>query len=544
MSFRSFANRDPNQDTYDVIIVGSGPSGLACASTLGRFSDKKLKILVLEAHDETPGGCMHSFNCGGITFCSGIHYLAASSKSSAAIWTELTGGQKWTEDKVNVIDTLYIDGKPTTYTPLDWEQKFGLSKKAVARVASNFMWIALVKLLWYPLAVIAWFYFTHFGGRREAEMDWAEWCRKESGQKEVNPIWFTESGDWGSVHKAQKPGQSCAMCAGAVYRYYNSGVMYVDGGYTETVRRMCSVAKERGATILIDAKVDEITFDDKTGAATGVTVKGVAFKAPKIVVSGAHALMKLTGKRCPKNIVSAVNALGESPKHGVVFLAYKGKTAKDLGLTTGPKWILDTKRKARGGLQQGGEGSSGQQQQQQEETFGFFVSHKEQDAGTGVYIIWEMPYIPRGADYIEKKEELAEEAKKYVFALFPALADYSDEDAATPATTEHYVQGHLGASYGLDTPTKRFFDWDIVRALRPETDLPGVFLTGQDILMLGVSGAMTNGILTAQVMLTPSVIDIVFRGKNFLKIIENEYRQKLVKEGGEKKKYETNEKRG
>lgn len=518
MSFRSFANRDTSVEEYDVIFVGAGPAGLTTASLLGKYSkNKKLKMLVLEAHDETPGGCLHSFTCGGISFCSGVHYLGRLSGLSAAVWSDSTGGQTWRFDDTNVIDTLYIEGKPAIpFSPSDWEKKMGFTKKAAGRVSGKFLWIAMVKLLWYPFAVIAWFYFTHFGGRAEAEMDWAEWCKKETGKKEVDPIWFCESGDWSSVHTAQNPGQSCAMLAGAVVKHYCEGVSYFDGGFTETVRGMAKTANERGATILIDAKVDEITFDEKTGAANGVMVKGVHFKTPKIVVSGAHALQKLTGKRCPKNIANAISSLGESPKHGVVFLAYKNKRAADLGLGTGPKWIMAPS----------------------EITKGYFVSYKESPAGTGVYIIWEMPYVKRGRDYLEKKEEYADAAKKYIFKMWPKLAEHelSGEDAATPATTEHYVQGFNGCSYGLDTPTRRYFDFDIVRALRPETELPGVYLTGQDTLAIGITSAMMNGALTAQAILFPSILDLI-KGNNVMKMITDEYYAKKKKmEGTDNKK--------
>ena len=49
-----------------------------------------------------------------------------------------------------------------------------------------------------------------------------------------------------------------------------------------------------------------------------------------------------------------------------------------------------------------------------------------------------------------------------------------------------------GEIYGLDHTPERFEqDW-----LKPKTRLPGLYLTGQDIMTCGVVGAMIGGLLT------------------------------------------------
>ena len=55
------------------------------------------------------------------------------------------------------------------------------------------------------------------------------------------------------------------------------------------------------------------------------------------------------------------------------------------------------------------------------------------------------------------------------------------------------VPGDRGEIYGLDHDPERFEqDW-----LKPKTDIPGLYLTGQDIVSCGVTGAMVGGLLTA-----------------------------------------------
>lgn len=66
-----------SKSSYDVIIVGSGISGLTTAAVLTRLG---YRCCVLEAH-EVAGGCTHEYNVDGNTkykFPSGLHYVIPS----------------------------------------------------------------------------------------------------------------------------------------------------------------------------------------------------------------------------------------------------------------------------------------------------------------------------------------------------------------------------------------------------------------------------------------------------------------------------------
>ena len=56
---------------YDVIIIGSGLGGLACAHILSKAGKS---VLVLEKEAQ-PGGCLQSYKRNGFTFDTGFHYV-------------------------------------------------------------------------------------------------------------------------------------------------------------------------------------------------------------------------------------------------------------------------------------------------------------------------------------------------------------------------------------------------------------------------------------------------------------------------------------
>ena len=68
---KRFSTRHVENRYYDVIIVGSGMSGLSTAALLSIYGKK---VLVLEQHYEA-GGCMHMFEDKGYLFDTGLHYI-------------------------------------------------------------------------------------------------------------------------------------------------------------------------------------------------------------------------------------------------------------------------------------------------------------------------------------------------------------------------------------------------------------------------------------------------------------------------------------
>jgi len=74
----------------------------------------------------------------------------------------------------------------------------------------------------------------------------------------------------------------------------------------------------------------------------------------------------------------------------------------------------------------------------------------------------------------------------------------------SPVTNNHYLGQQHGECYGLDHAGERFSPLNVA-LLRPQTDVPGLFLSGQDVLTCGVSGAMYAGLFAAGAVLGRNV---------------------------------------
>jgi hypothetical protein len=78
-------------------------------------------------------------------------------------------------------------------------------------------------------------------------------------------------------------------------------------------------------------------------------------------------------------------------------------------------------------------------------------------------------------------------------------------ELSTPLSTQHFANAPHGETYGLAHTPERFESRD----LRPHTPIRNLFLTGQDIGMVGVVGALSGAVVTASAMLRRNMFGVV-----------------------------------
>lgn len=88
------------------------------------------------------------------------------------------------------------------------------------------------------------------------------------------------------------------------------------------------------------------------------------------------------------------------------------------------------------------------------------------------------------------------EAKLMAFFTekFPALAPLVVyKELGTPLATVSFTCHERGGFYGVETTPRRVLS----EALNARTPVPGLFLTGQDVMTPGIAGAFWGGLLSA-----------------------------------------------
>ena len=140
---------------------------------------------------------------------------------------------------------------------------------------------------------------------------------------------------------------------------------------------------------------------------------------------------------------------------------------------------------------------------------------------------WENERVmKRGQDYEEVKNRIAEKMWEQTCKLFPQIKDRrSYFDVGSPLTNNYYIASPRGEIYGLDHHISRF-SAETASKLRPETSIPGLYLSGQDIMTAGFSGAMFGGVMTASKVLNRNcMIDLMKFTKEIRQLNKNNKKQ-------------------
>ncbi len=117
----------------------------------------------------------------------------------------------------------------------------------------------------------------------------------------------------------------------------------------------------------------------------------------------------------------------------------------------------------------------------------------------------------RGEEYDQLKEKMAQRLLEELYKQLPQVKGKVDcYELSTPLTTQHFVNYDKGEIYGLDHTPKRFRQ----RFLKPRTPIKNLFLTGQDIISVGVGSALFSGVLTATALTGKNVLRKIMSSKS------------------------------
>ena len=102
------------------------------------------------------------------------------------------------------------------------------------------------------------------------------------------------------------------------------------------------------------------------------------------------------------------------------------------------------------------------------------------------------------------KEKLSQRILKKVYEQVPQVKDaLAYQELSTPLSVKSLANYPKGELYGLEhTPDRFHQQW-----LKPKSEIKNLYLTGQDILTVGVTSALFSGLLTASAILKKNLMN-------------------------------------
>ena len=122
---------------------------------------------------------------------------------------------------------------------------------------------------------------------------------------------------------------------------------------------------------------------------------------------------------------------------------------------------------------------------------------------------WEKTrWQKRGVEYDAVKKDVSDFLLKKLIEAVPQVKDkVAWAELSTPLSTKHFSGYQSGEIYGLEHSPARFR----IPGLRPRTKFKNLYLTGQDIVCVGVGAAIFSGIITAVSMLNRNLLWTIFK---------------------------------
>lgn len=502
---------------YDVIIIGSGISGLSSASILSKLFKKK--VLVLERHFKI-GGFTHTFKRKGehgeYHWDVGLHYVGQmdSGSPSRAMFDYVTDGNvKWEKmpDPYDVF--IYPDLK---FKLAEGENNF---KAALIKLFPSES-IAINNYFANIKKINRWFGRYNFSltlkppsqklfkplynkGSELALMTVKEYLDNNFSDERLKAILASQWGNYGLP-----PSLSSMAIHSIIVSHYINGGYYPVGGSKKIADSIIPIIENSGGALLVNHTVKEILIDN--GKAVGVRVNKkegndfveVEFYADKIIsTAGAKIIYtELIPKKYLPDFIDEINNFPNSISHVNLYLGLKESPAK-LGLKGENYWIFnsfnhDETYNRKGELVDGKVYS----------VYVSFPSLKDPEAKFHTAEIVTLadyqsfskwanePWKKRGAEYEELKQKICDAVIDYTekhLNGFKELIDY--KELSTPLSTVHFTGNPQGSIYGIpSTPMRYKMKW-----ISPYTHIKNLFMSGADTFGHGIVGGLMSGALTA-----------------------------------------------
>ena len=517
------------KNKYDSIIIGSGVGGLTTAVCLAKSGKK---VLVLEKH-YVAGGFSHTFKRKKFEWDVGAHYIGQVNNPNSLTkkaFDYLTNGKlKW-DDVGEIYDQTIIQGKTYNFKKGFTNQVnqmiayFPNEENAIRKYFDLIIKVSNDGTVFFSEKTMPTWLSNLVGNKlRKNFLKYSKQTTYDvinalTQNHELIAVLCAQCGDYGLT-----PKQSSFGIHALVVAHYLEGAAYPTGGASTIHKTMMDVIEANGGTIAIKADVKNIIIENNK--AIGVLMQNGDTLYAKTIVSnvGAHnTFNKLIPEKFQKvENTAELNKIKPSVSHVCIYV---GLNAGDLELNL-PKyniWLyenyeLDTAREKH--LENKGSISP--------VFYMSFPSAKDSDwqkkypDTSTIQVLGSYPFEwmkewenkqwqKRGDDYEKIKEDLKTLFLEKLYTTLPQTKGRVEIcELSTPLSTKHFANYDKGEIYGLEHTPQRFE----LKQLRPKTNYKNLYLTGQDIIVVGICSAMFSGIITSICILNRNVLWRIFRYK-------------------------------
>ena len=497
---------------YDAVVIGSGIGGLTTAALL---SDLGWKVCVLEQH-YTAGGYTHSYDRNGYEWDVGVHYIGdvGAKTRTRMMFDFISGGKLEWAPMDDEYDRFYVGDK--VFSAIAGRQqfrenlvsRFPKEEQAIDQyldllnqVGKGMTTYSINRLLKPWQRFLAWPYLK-LKTPSLLFRNTYEVLSELTGDQDLIAVLCGQWGDMGLP-----PRRSAFMVHAMIARHYMYGGYYPVGGSWRIAETIIPQIQKSGGEVFTYARVKRIVIEGKKVA--GVEMADGHFIDCDCVISSAGVDNTFSNLLPAQTVSDAgydhlLKRVKPSIAHLGVYIGLK-ETAVKLGLPKTNFWIY-----------QGNDFDAAVDRFMDDPQAPFpvvyisFPSAKDPDyerrrPGTAtIEIVAPAPFEwfekwqgstwgKRGEGYEAFKAQLGERLMQHLYEKLPLLEGKVDYfEVSTPLSTDHFCAYQHGELYGLDhDPVRLQQTW-----LGPRTRFKGLWLTGQDVLTCGVTGAMMAGLLT------------------------------------------------
>ena len=501
------------KDNYDAIVIGSGIGGLTTAACLARDGRR---VLVLEQH-YTAGGMTHTYERHGYEWDVGLHYVGDmndASTSARRLFDYISDGSlEWAPMDAH-FDRIFLGQQQYDLVAGSEAYKAELLRRFPAEQAALDSYFAAMQKVRQGISLLA---------VEKALPGWAGWLVRQirhasqgryfrqttrqvlESMTDNQTLIAVLCGQWGDC--GMPPAESSFVIHSMIARHYMQGASYPVGGSARLADSIIPVIEAAGGDVFTYADVAEILVEQQRAAGVRM-VDGTSIRAP-LVISNAGAFNTFTrllpaAQRRPADS----RRLAQVQRSPACLCLYIGlqDSAENLGLPKSNLWIYP-----------------GEHYEQQIARFEAdpsaeiplvyisFPSAKDPDFArrhpgrATIEIIAPGPFDwfadwqdsqwgQRGDDYLALKAHWSGRLLAVLYQHLPQLQGKVDyHELSTALSNAHFCRYPQGEIYGLQHDPARFEQhW-----LKPATRIPGLYLTGQDVMSCGIVGAAVGGVLCA-----------------------------------------------